>query len=659
MLDIREGTGGSPSATGGSVPLRWPAPGLEAIHGAAWPPITLLAIGSALLAASVLAAVATPQPFWSTGPFGSNWWAPLAVALLGLTLVLRAMERLSRLLLAGANAARQGYGWDVIGWTAADQTRDAGFLLLGLRHYASLGERERRWMLNARVFAAATYTVALLWVPLSLSAGFVAAGRGIIGGTAPLVSLVLVPAAVLLAVGLCCRLLEGMATGRAWKAWLRRGAAEDQVLSEAAAWRASLDERLATSPLMHPTSPVAPRSAPARALGWTMAALTLLLPLPLITVAAASAVGPALSHWGPIGHGSTATRLARVAVLQPYALTEDPAVTPQQAGEAMNTLMFVGTAGVPKNQFQREPARLHATPFLPSDAPSTLTPTPERIRELFGRLGSLTGEEVQWLERASSHPALDEVRVLARAGSADIGGARWYEEKARAASFYDLPTARTAVLRAAAAAHIGGAVLHASRGELAAAELRLREVVSMGLLLSRDGPTTIDGLIGNIVAEQGGAALEAFYEVTGRQRQAEAMRLAREGVDALDQATRALRTPRWEYEPRDLMASVENELLPRGMRWERLMNLQLVAGCLNPHSAVFGAGAEHSQWLARARESLVRYPSDEALFAAAMNGYSSEGRRGQAVRRLVGFTLREGAGTGSCASVMGAIASLD
>jgi hypothetical protein len=664
MHHIREGTDRM-SAAGSRAPLRWPAPGLESIHGAAWPPVTLLAIGAALLTVSLLASVVTPQPFWSTGPFGTHWWAPLLASLLGLGLVVRAMERLARLLLASARAARLGYGWSMIAWTATDQSRDSGFLLQGLRHYSTLGGRERLWLLNARVVAAVTYCVALLWVPASLSAGMLAAGRGHLSGTGPLLLTVLAPAAVLLAVGLCCRLLDGLATGRARKGWLRAGAAAEDVADEATAWRTDLDERLAASPsaaaTRQATAGPAVGAGPVRGLGWAMALLAVLLPLPLLTVATASAVGPLLSQ-AMTGVGSSATRMARVAVLQPYALPADPSITAEQAGDALNSLMFAGTPGLPSSPLQRAPVRVHTEPVLPADAPPMLAAAPERIIPLFERLDRLTSAEVRYLEHGASHPVLAEVRLLARAAEADIGGGRWHDEQARHAAFFELPTARPGIARSVAAAHIGDAVLLAARGDLSAAELRLREVVSVGLLVAREGPTTIDVLVGTILAEQGGAALQAFYEATGQQRRAEAIRIARDGVDALDRATKALRSAAWDVQPRDLMASVENELLPRGMRWERLMNLQSVSGCLNPHSAVFGAGTEYTAWLERVRGSLVRYPSDEALFAAAMNGMGTDASRrtrSDAVRRVVGLTLRGESGSGSCASVLGAIAGLN
>jgi hypothetical protein len=208
---------------------------------------------------------------------------------------------------------------------------------------------------------------------------------------------------------------------------------------------------------------------------------------------------------------------------------------------------------------------------------------------------------------------------------------------------------------------MAGAILDAARGEHRPAEEKLREVISVGLLLTREGPTLLDVLIGNNIAEAGGNALAAFYEATAQHRQAEAIRLARAGVEALDATSKAVSGhSAWDFRPRDLMASVENELLPRGLRWERLMNMQVVAGCLNPHSAVFGAGAEYRDWLQRAHTSLVRFPSEAALFAAAMNGLGAgepRSRRGDVVARLVAVTLRHGEQAGSCARIMGALAS--
>ncbi|CAN5628519.1 hypothetical protein BH23GEM9_BH23GEM9_05270 [soil metagenome] len=664
MLNNGTETRGSSSGPGATPsPLRWPAPGLEPIHGAAWPPITLLAVGGAMLSLPLLGAIATPSPFWSTGPFGTSWWVPLVASVLGLSMVIRAMDRTARALLAAARAARQGYGWDLIAYTATDLTRDAGFLLQGLREYSTLGERERRWMLNARVVATFSYLAALLWVPLALSFGVLLAGRGVITARDGLLSMVLIPAAALLLIGIGCRLLDGLSTGRARKLWLREAGAGAAIDAEAAAWRTQFDERHATTSRRLGRPAMSGRqvmSAPLRGLGWAVVLAAVLLPLPLVTVAMASAVGPALAHITVPGFGATATRLARAAVLEPYSLDTDATITPARAGQALHALTFVGSDREPSQPVERAPDLRYAEPWSRGiAAPASLPPTDRFGTELFPRVGSLTAEELHYLEQLSSHPALAELKLLARAEAADIAGARWVAEHAKNVAMHELPLPRTRPLIEAANSHIAGAVLHTARGENDAAEERLREVISMGLLLTREGPTLLDVLVGNKIAETGGHALLGFFEATGQHRHAEAIRLARAGVDALDEASKAMRGARWEYEPHDLMASVENELLPRGMRWERLMNVQLVAGCLNAHNAVFGLGSEYRDWLGRARASLVRFPSEEALFAASTNGLGGEllTRRGDVVQRLVGVTLR-GGGNGSCATVMGAMVSL-
>jgi hypothetical protein len=81
-----------------AAPLRWPPPGLESLHGAAWRAVTPLAAGALVLTAPLLWAVARRTPFWSTGPWGSTWWIILALTVLGVMLAIGGVARVVELL---------------------------------------------------------------------------------------------------------------------------------------------------------------------------------------------------------------------------------------------------------------------------------------------------------------------------------------------------------------------------------------------------------------------------------------------------------------------------------------------------------------------------------------------------------------------------------
>src|SRR5690606_14238967 len=124
--------------------------------------------------------------------------------------------------------------------------------------------------------------------------------------------------------------------------------------------------------------------------------------------------------------------------------------------------------------------------------------------------------------------------------------------------------------------------------------------------------TMIDVLVGTSIAASGAAALQSLYHTTGRIAEADALRRPNEGIETMEAVTSALRSDGdIDSGLRRSMTMTANESLPRGLRWEGLIAIQLGAGCLNPHTVVFGQGAQYDEWLANARTSLVRYPSEE------------------------------------------------
>ena len=57
--------------------------------------------------------------------------------------------------------------------------------------------------------------------------------------------------------------------------------------------------------------------------------------------------------------------------------------------------------------------------------------------------------------------------------------------------------------------------------------MTLRELISTGFLLIDEGPTLLDNLMGVVLADLGGDALEAFYRRTGQSVLAEELAWAR------------------------------------------------------------------------------------------------------------------------------------
>jgi hypothetical protein len=613
---------------------RWPPAGAESIHGAAWTIIALLAAGVTLMTAPVLWALALPRAF---GAAGGGWWVLLATSLAGLILVLAAIGRLVGLLLAGARCARAGLGWWSVVLVAADARRDTGLLLAGARHWRELGETERRWLVRARLTAVLTAALALLWVPPAFVAGIMLAARGIITASA-LLALVIVPATLLLAVALVARTVDTSTVQRLERAWQR-------------------------------DDPANARPAPAATLAMRGAAvalvlLALLLPVPVATVGMATAFGPALVRMATPSLGSMTARLARARLLEPYGVPADSAISATEAGGALQVLVF-SVRDDAVRPLERAPVRRFAEPW-PDALPASVTDLyTYDYAAMLARATSLTTDELEFHERVARHPAQAVFARLARAPAADIGGGRWDLDSIADASLWELPSMRAAALHTLAKLHIAKAVHEMAIGDHAAAGTTLREVISVGLLVGRDGPQMIDVLTGFSMAETGAAALVAFYDATGRTTEADALRSAWRGVDAYERSARLLRQ-RGERTMGDARAARDQVLdddLPRGIRWERLAFSRLMAGCLSPHTAVFGGGSAHADWLDSARASLVRYPSEAALFdLSASGGIGSFDRRRGLLRRAAGrmldITFGDTRRPDSCAAAMSAFAAV-
>lgn len=636
------------------APLAWPPPGLEGLQGAAWPILTVLGLGGALMTLPMLWILTVRTPFWSPGPLAGAWWLPSAASLIGLLLVVSAIVRGALLLRAGARGVAIGYDGRTVAYVACDATRDAGFLLQGLRQYASLVESEREWLLGARVTAAAAYGVGLLWIPVSFAAGVVLAVRGVLPVVGSIWTLVLAPAGLLLLIGICARTVDRIGARRARAEWRRSGQAAGLARYDAAKWLEARSARFGT-PLPRARGTRAPRLAAAG-----LGALALMLPLPVVLLALLSTAGPLLTRATP-RFGSQAGGIARTEILRPYALPSDSTISAKDAGETLQVLAYVGRPNKHRLPVERAPVRVYAQSWATDDAPESLRPLEQLVRRGLERHESLTPEELAYVERVAAHPAHAEFERLARAPDADIAGGRWDAGAFSDTNMWELPILSFGRVREFAHAHLARGVLEAQRGDAAAAETTFREVISVGLLLARTGPTLIDLLIGGSVAHSGARALHLFYESTGRAVDAAAIRLALEGVEAADAAAKSL-LPLGDADGslRGRMAVAANANVPPGLRWESLMSARLSAGCLNANAALFGDEG-YDTWLDEMRASLVRFPSEDALFELMEKGLvppADVRRKTEVVQRLLQLTFGQSESASDCVALAAAVTML-
>jgi hypothetical protein len=138
-------------------------------------------------------------------------------------------------------------------------------------------------------------------------------------------------------------------------------------------------------------------------------------------------------------------------------------------------------------------------------------------------------------------------------------------------------------------------------------------------------------------------ALEELYSATGQTSEARQLRTARDSVDRIssmievDAQATSSRATQFALDIRqDLIEAVLDTTALRGARWFELSAL-MIAPCTNIRELIFGPDEALQAHFARAREDLVRMPSEEALYELLAEAPQ---RRGDMLRRFRGRTLQ-------------------
>jgi hypothetical protein len=265
------------------------------------------------------------------------------------------------------------------------------------------------------------------------------------------------------------------------------------------------------------------------------------------------------------------------------------------------------------------------------------------------------------LAQAAAHPAHQQFHLLARAQLVDVVSGRWSLPFPDSASFASLPWPRFNAFRTAGLAQVARAAVEVSDGRRADAEETLRELISTGFLLIDQGPTLIDNLMGVVLVNTGGDALEAYYRRTGRVPEADALAWARESAA---EAARKSRAGMISEDIHSLLQGVpdlvEAGSALRGLRWEYFAIFNILSPCINVHKMVFGPDETYDRWRERARDALVRVPGERDLFDLAERGAFrvADADAQGLLPRLLGLSLGRSGTPGSCASLISALGTV-
>ena len=632
-------------------PLSWPPPGLEPIHGRLWRIIGILAAGGTVMLTPLLWALAVSQPFWSLGPFEANWQIGMGITVLGMAVLLLGFIALFRLLRQAARAADLGYGRVTIWETAADASRDTGFLIQGRRHFSRFDGAARAGIVRARLVGAFLALAAALWLTAGFAVAVLLAARGYIGAGG-IWAITIGPAAALAIPAALLELVQSIRLGAARRSWHEDAGGDASVAEEVRGWQGRLAQAGDQVALAGGRTG---RCSGLRQSALGVALLFLLVFVPTATIALTAAVGPILASTALPTFLSVQEMAGAAEVLRAHRVDADPAITPLDAGESLQNLVFVGP-GQKAEAMERAPR----TPY-PDDwfADPDVFPDPysETVaRELMVRsFDSFSADERASLARAAAHPAQAEFTRLAHASAADIVSGRWTLPFADGVSMFDLPWPRFAALRSAGLAHIARAAIALSQGRRDQAEQTVAEVISAGFVLVDEGPTLVDNLTGVQLINLGGDALEELYRRTGRAVEAVQLRAAREASTA---SARRARVGNTEQDIHTLLRGipdlVERPDALRGLRWEYLATFNMLAPCINLQKMVFGQDATYDEWMGRAKNGLVRVPGEAALFELARSGTAGAGEDVEttALSRMLTLTLGTRTRPGSCARLL-------
>ena len=639
----------TPNESFAPVRIVWPPPGLEGSQGIFGRTAGRIGFGGCLLVLPQLISVTTPQPFNSLGLLGAGWWAVGLASFLGLLIVVRGLAGLFGFFLNARKAAVFGIDLETALQVGADGDGDMGSLIQGTRSYRSLDEKNRIRAVRARVWASVLFLSGAIWIPVGWAISFLLASRGLLGPTGVWV-LALCPAGITFFAGIAARTVEGLALNRAigpvlWNRWKTVGQRDAARVwgDELGKFRAGRGERAVSGK----------RTLLAGAL--SVLALGIGVSIPAVGFSAATAVGPALASMAIPKFSATMRKAGEAEALKYLRLDPDPSVSPEAAGEALHVLASMKGANR-RLEVMRSPVRTFETGFFPDgrETPIGLKSHEWPTALIPKVLEDLTPEGEAYLREISGHPALAEFETLAHAQAADFLGARLVLPLPEDMTALSFPVPKLSRIREGGYYMVAKAAVELLDGNPEQAERTLRALLSSGVLMAEESPTLIGSLIGFVLVFNGADGLEALYEATGREEEAESIRRVRAATKkAGEMAQQGTFGGGGEAALRGFSKTVISEEAVRGLRWEFLFTLTGLNPCINPNQVLFGPDEGWNEFLHSAEAGLVRYPAEKAFFDLLKKGWGNprhSGGMGGGAGSFVKATL--GGGAGRCAEIL-------
>jgi len=311
-----------------------------------------------------------------------------------------------------------------------------------------------------------------------------------------------------------------------------------------------------------------------------------------------------------------AARVSAIDRVRTFRLPSDRSISPMQAGLALNRLQ-PNRVTSPGFELLAPDARIElpwqAMPIAPDmfvTARSNIYDGPASQSILEAAVRGFTPSERAYLRALSASPVWRDFDLVARAPAVDVVGGRFRIPFGPDAYPEQRPIPSYKVSRDLAYAAVSRAAYHMSIGERDSAEAVLRSIVSYGFAMIDNGSTSIEAMIGTVIVGVGRDALQRFYLIQHDPR-ASVPALAPPPKGGV--ATEPMRLPASTDEMRRrVLARIDDPAVPLTERFEELQSLSL-SSCTNVRELLFGPRSDVTDVLARARRTLARFPSEQAL----------------------------------------------
>ncbi|QJR35775.1 hypothetical protein [Gemmatimonas groenlandica] len=299
-----------------------------------------------------------------------------------------------------------------------------------------------------------------------------------------------------------------------------------------------------------------------------------------------------------------ATRVDHLRVLRAPI---NQAISPQEAGAALRRL----STGTPTNTFPlQSSSAVHDRPWQRIELSSDMFPTmrtpqfkgPANFMVIAKTVEGYSAKEMAYLREVANAPVWADFDAVATAANVDlVGSMSGTTMSSKVTTLSQFPSISFSGNKQLAFAAVSRAAYYEASGDHAEAERVLRTLVSYGFTLIDQGAGGIDAMLGRVIVDIGRDGLWHFYTIRGRSEESVL-------VEPLPLAA-SVTTPVWRSAT-DIAADGH---LPRTVRLEALSSLSLQS-CGSLRTVLTGPSAATKRAISDARASMVRYPSEHALF---------------------------------------------